>query len=200
MIHDSPPCAATSNLRHLLHASTPLVLPDDRSAWIVNQLNRYSHTRQSLDGVAVPWSVEGVSGAIPTHEKLSPHRTTLCGTMFGHAVFRHRSIIFSDFAPHSLRCNHEGKVVGDKGLEPNPSTPGASSSKPGNMYAPYSWQSTSRGTLDELHHAMGFAPGSFTYRGLTQGLPSGYGQLIASQLTALYFRGITEYQSGHSTR
>eukprot|EP00965_Chrysotila_dentata_P256814 6212677-Pleurochrysis_carterae.AAC.1 len=36
------------------------------------------------------------------------------------------------------------------------------------MYGPYSWHCAFRGSNDDLHFAMAFDPGSFTYRGLTQ--------------------------------
>eukprot|EP00965_Chrysotila_dentata_P002140 70330-Pleurochrysis_carterae.AAC.1 len=35
---------------------------------------------------------------------------------------------------------------------------------------------------------MGFDPGSFTYRGLTQGLPVNYGRWICGQLVAMSLR------------
>eukprot|EP00965_Chrysotila_dentata_P150442 4969660-Pleurochrysis_carterae.AAC.1 len=42
----------------------------------------------------------------------------------------------------------------------------------GNMFAPYSrYQAEKRGSLSELHDAMGIADESFSYTGLIQGLP-----------------------------
>eukprot|EP00965_Chrysotila_dentata_P068321 2259325-Pleurochrysis_carterae.AAC.1 len=35
---------------------------------------------------------------------------------------------------------------------------------------------------------MGYEPGSFTYRGLTQGLPVSYGRWVCSQLVAAFMR------------
>eukprot|EP00965_Chrysotila_dentata_P051087 1693413-Pleurochrysis_carterae.AAC.1 len=59
----------------------------------------------------------------------------------------------------------------------------------GNMFAPYSrYQAEKRGLLSELHDAMGFADGSFSYTGLIQGLPFSYGQSIATQLMAAALR------------
>ena len=53
------------------------------------------------------------------------------------------------------------------------------------MFGPYSWQSGLRGSLEQMTTAMGHTPGSFSYRGLTQGLPMGYGRFISSGLVAL---------------
>eukprot|EP00965_Chrysotila_dentata_P124714 4123165-Pleurochrysis_carterae.AAC.1 len=59
----------------------------------------------------------------------------------------------------------------------------------GNMFAPYSrYQAKKRGSLSELHDAMGFADASFSYTGLIQGLPFSYGQSIATQLVATALR------------
>eukprot|EP00965_Chrysotila_dentata_P186404 6154834-Pleurochrysis_carterae.AAC.1 len=64
----------------------------------------------------------------------------------------------------ALSCNHEGKHLGSRGHA-------LSDQRETNMYGPYTWHRSSRGKPDELHWAIGFDPGSFTYRGLTQGLP-----------------------------
>ena len=53
------------------------------------------------------------------------------------------------------------------------------------MYGPYSWSRGFRGTLAQVTTAMGFEEGPFSYRGLTQGIPKGYGRLITSLLTAV---------------
>eukprot|EP00965_Chrysotila_dentata_P254443 6211870-Pleurochrysis_carterae.AAC.3 len=59
----------------------------------------------------------------------------------------------------------------------------------GNMFAPYScYQAEKRGSLSELHDAMGSADGSFSYTGLIQGPPFSYGQFIATQLVAAALR------------
>eukprot|EP00965_Chrysotila_dentata_P055404 1838230-Pleurochrysis_carterae.AAC.1 len=56
------------------------------------------------------------------------------------------------------------------------------------MYDPYSWLRAFRGSMDDLHFAMGFEPGNFTYRGLTQGLPVSHGRWVCSQLIAASIR------------
>eukprot|EP00965_Chrysotila_dentata_P141159 4665820-Pleurochrysis_carterae.AAC.1 len=59
----------------------------------------------------------------------------------------------------------------------------------GYMFAPYSrYQAEKRDSLSELHNAMGFADGSFSYTGLIQGLPFSHGQFIATQLVATALR------------
>eukprot|EP00965_Chrysotila_dentata_P088507 2922451-Pleurochrysis_carterae.AAC.1 len=56
------------------------------------------------------------------------------------------------------------------------------------MYGPYSWHRAFRGSTDYLHFAMGFEPGNFTYRGLTQRLPISYGRWVCSQHIAASMR------------
>eukprot|EP00965_Chrysotila_dentata_P121674 4022285-Pleurochrysis_carterae.AAC.1 len=59
----------------------------------------------------------------------------------------------------------------------------------GNMFAPYSrCQAEKRASLSELHDAMGFTDGSFSYIGLIQGLPFSYGQFIAKHSVAATLR------------
>eukprot|EP00965_Chrysotila_dentata_P254994 6212065-Pleurochrysis_carterae.AAC.1 len=70
----------------------------------------------------------------------------------------------SDEVSMALSCNHEGKHLGSRGHA-------LSDQRETNMYGPYSWHRSSRGKTDELHWAMGFDPGSFTYCGLTKDLP-----------------------------
>eukprot|EP00965_Chrysotila_dentata_P042893 1424379-Pleurochrysis_carterae.AAC.1 len=41
--------------------------------------------------------------------------TVLCGTMFGHRVFRHRLFLSSDKLQLHLSCAHVGKHVGSRG-------------------------------------------------------------------------------------
>eukprot|EP00965_Chrysotila_dentata_P196951 6177909-Pleurochrysis_carterae.AAC.2 len=47
------------------------------------------------------------------------------------------------------------------------------------------WHRSSRKKSDELHWAMGFDSGSFTDRGLTQGLPVNYGRWVLSQFVVM---------------
>ena len=182
LIHASPPCTAYTSLRNLPRATPPasdLLIPTFR------RLADYQQARLELDGTYVPWSVENVSGAEAVMRQWTPHTTTLCGTMFGHQVFRHRTIASSDPIHFGLRCSHEGKGVGDRGTarkKADGSDRYASYDGPSNMYGPYSWARSGGGSLAQLTEAMGFEPGSFTYTGLKLGLPMGYGHLVSTQL------------------
>eukprot|EP00965_Chrysotila_dentata_P136808 4524673-Pleurochrysis_carterae.AAC.1 len=95
--------------------------------------------------------------------------TVLCGTMFGHHVFRHRLFLSSDKLQLHLSCTHDGKHVESRGRSQD-------QTRPANMHGPYSWRRAYRGSTDDSHFAMGYEPGSFTYCGLTQGLPVSYGR------------------------
>eukprot|EP00965_Chrysotila_dentata_P188584 6172832-Pleurochrysis_carterae.AAC.1 len=57
-----------------------------------------------------------------------------------------------------------------------------------NMYGPYSLHLALRGSTDDLHFAMGYEPGSFTYPRLTQGLSVSSGRWVCSQLIAASMR------------
>eukprot|EP00965_Chrysotila_dentata_P211314 6186395-Pleurochrysis_carterae.AAC.6 len=81
----------------------------------------------------------------------------------------------------ALSCNHEGKHLGSRGYA-------LSDQRETNMYGPYSWHRSFRGKPAELHWAMGFDPGSFTYRGLTQGLLVNYSPRILSPLVLMPLR------------
>ena len=108
--------------------------------------------------------------------------------MFGHRVFRHRIFGLSDPMICGLQCQHEGKAIGHRGVarkDAQGKDRWQTYSGPSNMFGPYSWQSGLRGSLEQMTTAMGHAPGSFSYRGLTQGLPVGYGRFISSGLVAL---------------
>eukprot|EP00965_Chrysotila_dentata_P166217 5487769-Pleurochrysis_carterae.AAC.1 len=87
----------------------------------------------------------------------------------------------SDEVSLALSCTHDGKHLGSRGHA-------LADQRETNVYGPYSWHRSSRGKPDELRWVMGFDPGSFTYRGLTQGLSVNYGRWIFSQLVAMSLR------------
>eukprot|EP00965_Chrysotila_dentata_P198689 6178956-Pleurochrysis_carterae.AAC.1 len=118
---------------------------------IIRRLQSYQRERLNLDGVHVPWSVENVQGAKPIFDHFGYPQVRLCGTMFGHRVFRHRLFMCSDEISMALSCNHEGKHLGSRGHA-------LADRRETNMYGPYSWHRSSRGKPDELHWAMGFDP------------------------------------------
>eukprot|EP00965_Chrysotila_dentata_P147074 4855951-Pleurochrysis_carterae.AAC.3 len=147
----------------------------------LHPLEEYRRRRVQLDGVHVPWAVENVLGAKSTVSEMFYAPTVLCGTMYGHSDFRHRLFLSSDKLQLHLSCVHEGKHVGSRGHSKD-------KSHPSNMYGPYSWHRAFRGSTGDLHFAVGFEPGSFTYRGLTQELPVSYGCWVCSQLIATSMR------------
>ena len=107
------------------------------------------------------------------------HVITLCGTMFGHRVFCHRVIGLSDGVTFDLCCHHRDKGVGLREvgrINKQGEDRRARYDGPTNMYGPYSWPHSTRGSLAEVIEAMGFETGAFSYRGLSQGLPLGYGR------------------------
>eukprot|EP00965_Chrysotila_dentata_P024151 800411-Pleurochrysis_carterae.AAC.1 len=105
--------------------------------------------------------------------------------MFGHRVFRHRLLASSDAWTDVPACRHQGKTLATRGIRDMK----AFDYVDGNMFAPYTrCQAEKRGSLSELHDAMGFADGSFSYTGFIQGLPFSYGQFIATQLVAAALR------------
>ncbi len=85
VIHASPPCQAYTSLRALQ--------PDKEHPDLV------SATRAALADIGRPYIIENVPGA-PLH-----HYITLCGTMFGLRVYRHRRFETSwlMFQPHHPR-------------------------------------------------------------------------------------------------
>eukprot|EP00965_Chrysotila_dentata_P151937 5020399-Pleurochrysis_carterae.AAC.1 len=67
--------------------------------------------------------------------------------MFGHRVFRHRLLASSDAWTGVPACRHHGKTLGTRGVRDMK----AFDYVDGNMFA------EKRGSLSELHDAMGFA-------------------------------------------
>ena len=183
LMHASPPCAPHSRLRHL---PRPGKAQGSLVSYTLSQLQRMQDAcRTAAVPRYVPWTLENTTEArsLVPDQQVSAH--LLCGTMFGHRVFRHR-LILSD-APLSieLQCDHRGKSVGTRGLNRvglpgNPDAPAG----PSNMFGPYSRRDPKRGSLDEILDAMGYEPGAFTYAGVTQALPAGYGRYLAGQLVA----------------
>ncbi len=93
-IHASPPCQASSSLRH---------------RWAKEYTNLIPQTRAVLKSANIPYVIENVEGAA----LVDP--LTLCGTMFGLRVIRHR--LFETcppiyFPPASCHCRG---LVGRRG-------------------------------------------------------------------------------------
>ena len=86
LVHASPPCQAHSTLRH----RTGNVYPD-----------LIAPTRAMLEAMRVPYVIENVVGA-PLLEPV-----TLCGSMFGLGVRRHRLFETSFAVPPPPLCRHD---------------------------------------------------------------------------------------------
>ena len=180
VVHASPPCAPHSSLRFLAARTNP------RQSLLLETLARvrqYKMLLQHRYKRYVPFSVENVTGALTEFGNQKLPVAVLCGTMFGLRVFRHRIFITDEPLDVELRCSHRGKVLGNRGLNRTglSSSDRHSIASP-NMYAPYSWYSRSRGSMDELHLAMGLEPGAMSYRDLSQSLPPAYGEYVTAQL------------------
>eukprot|EP00965_Chrysotila_dentata_P024119 799418-Pleurochrysis_carterae.AAC.1 len=149
----------------------------------LHHLEEYQRRRAQLDEVPVPWTVENVVGAKSSVSEMIYAPAVLCGTMFGLRVLRHRLFLSSDkLQLLHLSCTHDGKHVGSHGHSQDQQT------RPANMYGPYSWRRAYGGSTDGLHFAMGYEPGSFTYRGLTQDVSVSYGRWVCNQLVAAFIR------------
>ena len=191
VIHASPPCAPHSSLRHL-----PLregKIEESQLASTVKRLKGYQSFAESPESGLnryVPFSVENVEGARQEAETFGLPISTLCGTMFGLRVFRHRLFVTDTPLSLELRCSHEGKGVGTRGINRTGlNSKDYADDALSNMYGPYSWYQPSRGTRDDLHLAMGMEPGAMgSYREITQALPPDYGEYVACQLLARALR------------
>jgi DNA (cytosine-5)-methyltransferase 1 len=154
-IHASPPCTGFSVASHV-HRNNGKNYPD-----------MLTPTRIRLKQAGVPWIIENVVGApmVPT--------ITLCGTMFGLKVFRHRHfecshLIFQpEHKPHRDKRIGEGyfSVAGDAGRWK-------------------SWgtvkRNVSKGTADEWRDAMGIE--WMTRNELKLAIPPAYTEYIGRQL------------------
>eukprot|EP00965_Chrysotila_dentata_P233669 6199722-Pleurochrysis_carterae.AAC.4 len=120
----------------------------------------------------VPWSVKNVPGTKPT-TGLAIREFNSMVQCLGIESF---AIDCSCAATRFLWLSH-----GSRGNA-------RSDQRETNLYGPCSWRHSSRGTADELHWPVSSDHGSFTYRGLTQGLPVNYGRWMLSQLIVTSLR------------
>ena len=105
---------------------------------VVERLEEYQKFVADTHSRYVPFSVENVVGSVNEMQSLDYPITTLCGTMFGLRVFRHRLFLTDAPLQHEMQCSHEGKGVGSggiarAGLDKEP----YSDKMISNMYAPY---------------------------------------------------------------
>eukprot|EP00965_Chrysotila_dentata_P015521 513426-Pleurochrysis_carterae.AAC.1 len=72
--------------------------------------------RSARTRVYVPWSIENVPGATGLLHGAVPHLVRLCGTMFGHRVYRHRLLASSDGWTDVPACRYQGKTLSTRGV------------------------------------------------------------------------------------
>eukprot|EP00965_Chrysotila_dentata_P009768 318507-Pleurochrysis_carterae.AAC.1 len=131
-MHASPPCAAHSTLTNLPRKRVPEASLVEAT---IKCFSDYQKARSArLIHVCVPWSVENVPGAAGLLHNAAPHVLRLCGTVFGHRVFRHRLLASSDAWTDVPACRHQGKSLGTRRVRDMK----AFDYVDGNMFAPYS--------------------------------------------------------------
>ena len=106
--------------------------------------------------------------------------------MMGHRVFRHRVFYCNYQAVDALPHHHSGKWVGSRGLHYSADNDFKRFGHlpPPNMYGVYSQPSGDRGSLSEWHGALGYAPHTFSTKGIVGALPISYGGLLCAQMAA----------------
>ena len=180
IILGSPPCTSYTRLRGMGSAESWPLKTDkqDLLPLFLQQLDKYVKARFTQDTTYIPICLENVPESrhrCPSHW----YETQLCGTMFGLQVFRHRRFISNTPIHVTLQCNHDGKVLGTRGM-------GRSMTGEPNMFGPYSSIRPGRGNLEDWSRAMGFSPGEFKYADLIQAIPLPYGRLMAAQMVSAY--------------
>jgi DNA (cytosine-5)-methyltransferase 1 len=108
VIHASPPCQAYSLARPKNYWGHGIGALKGKALKEAPDL--LPQTMKLLQEIGIPWVVENVVG--------SPMRTplTLCGTMFGLTLFRHRRFASSLFVFAPFHPSHKGKRVGENGF------------------------------------------------------------------------------------
>ena len=154
-IHASPPCQD--------HSTLSALQDEHGTGWML------AHTLDRLRDSGVPWVVENVAGA----RSEMPDAITLCGSMFGLEVRRHR-LFAASFPMLAPQCAHYLQpepidVTGTGGPSTKVRTSGGGvSRKPRN--------------LDHAREAMGID--WMTRRELSQAIPPAYTEWIGNQLAA----------------
>ena len=187
IVHASPPCAVYTRVAAMRNAPQPQPPASSVSSIdeLVVRLEVLEKHLVATHHKPLLWQIENVpESRHHVHERV-PHTATLCGTMMGHQVFRHR-VIYSNYplvVPQ--RHDHGGKCVGERGVRGNAEFNSRFANMPApNMYGVYSKPYAARGTSHEWHGSLGALPGTYSNRGLAGCLPTGYGRLTASQMIA----------------
>lgn len=155
-IHASPPCQGYSRSRHIRmnradRRERPLLL---------------DAVRERLNASGLIWVMENVA------EAPMPHFITLCGTMFGLKVYRHRQfesnmLLFSPGA-----CKHPHELLPGYVCIYGHHVRGRQTGKTGNHYQRY--------PIETGRSAMGID--WMTQKELSQAIPPAYGRWIGAQL------------------
>ena len=179
----SPPCVHHTRLRRT--GGAPDISSSSTMPYFLTRLEKFITQYFDRTGITIPVCVENVP-----ESKLAIssewYSSELCGTMFGMRVFRHRRFLSNAELLDVPSCNHHGKLLGPRGIT-RKSQPWSTDANP-NMYGAYSSMQAHRGTLSELHEAMGFRPGEFDYQDLRLALPLPYGRYLAGQLVSAWLQ------------
>ena len=182
IIHISPPCRTLTRLRQVRRQDSTTDLTVNYAISKLKTLERH----WKLQGKHLIWQVENVPESRIHVTETVQNTVTLCGTMMGHKVFRHRTFYCNYTAAIELPHSHHGKWVGSNGVRFSPADDHHRYGHlpPPNMYGVYSSPSGGRGTLAEWHGAMGFPLNTFSSKGIANALPISYGRLLTAQMIA----------------
>ena len=186
IISVSPPCIGYTRLRKGNPSAADVDQQPDMIDKLIIRLKGYERRCLSYNHHLM-WQIENVPESEAFVTEPVTNRARLCGTMFGHHVFRHR-VFYCNYSPElRMKCNHTGKVVGARGVRfvPKGQVEAHYAHLPDpNMYGVYSRPYHGRGTADEWHGAIGATPRTYSLSGLANALPVGYGRILSSQMIA----------------
>lgn len=152
-VHASPPCQVFTRAQHLRVAQGKTT----------SSLDLVAPTRRLLKRSGLPYVIENVPGA----PLIDP--VTLCGSMFGLGVRRHRDFESNvNLTTDGLTCDHktQGKPIGVYGTMKDEIPCGGHTAK----------------TIEQGRYAMGMRRGK--WNSLKESLPPIYTHVIGSQLIA----------------
>ena len=193
LIHGSPPCEAFSRLTSINRPDEQTLKKVDqgrsRLQKLMEKLREYQRAMKAQKNQEIVWQVENVPESLahlPGDLVESVNTVKLCGTMFGHRVFKHRIFYCSYPATIGLPHDHVGKLLGSRGISYVP-VKNAAALEP-NMYGVYSRSSHERGTVAIWNGALGHPPETASIRGIAGCLPQGYGRYLTAQMVAHHLR------------
>lgn len=142
-IHASPPCQHHSKLKHF--TAKP------------KRANQLEDLRRQLTATGLPYIIENVTGA-PLHTVI-----ILCGTQFGHRLYRHRHFETNFLVPAIPHAQHR-----------HPCAHAGYSPKPGEYLAVYGHFADTKAARLEME-----LPDTFTRAEIAQAIPPYYTEYIA---------------------